>query len=84
MRTTITIPDSLAEQVDRLVTTGITKSRNQFIVEALEAKVREIKDIQLDAEFASMANDPDYQQETLSIEQEFALSDAEVLKLTEE
>lgn len=83
MRTTITIPDSLADQVDSLVTKGVTKSRNQFIVEALEEKVKELKNRQLDAEFASMATDTDYQQETLEIEQEFRFSDAEALKLTE-
>lgn len=83
MRTTITIPDSLANQVDQLVTTGETKSRNQFIIEALEDKVRQIRDIQLDAEFAEMATDTEYQQEALEIEQKFAIADYEALKITE-
>ncbi len=82
MRTTITIPDSLAEQVDLLVQAGTTKSRNQFIVEALEDKVKQMKDIQLDAEFAEMATDAEYQQEALEIEREFALSDYEALNIS--
>lgn len=79
MRTTITIPDSLATKVDQLVNTGDIKSRNQFILEALEDKVKQIRDIQIDTEFASMATDQDYQQEALEIEQEFAIADQEVL-----
>lgn len=78
MRTTITIPDTLASQVDSLIQSGNIKSRNQFIIEALEDKVKQIKNIQLDSEFAEMATDEDYQKETLEIEEEFTFADAEV------
>ena len=78
MRTTITIPDDLAKQVDSLIAEGNIKSRNQFIVEALTDKVKQIRDIQLDAEFAQMAIDKEYQQEAMEIEREFEFADAEV------
>lgn len=78
MRTTITIPDTLASQVDSLIQSGNIKSRNQFIVEALEDKIKQIKEIQLDSEFAQMATDEDYQKEALEIEEDFAFADAEV------
>ena len=83
MRTTITLPESLVKQVDRLISAGNIKSRNQFIIEALEEKVRQIKDLQLDEEFAGMATDAEYQQEALEIEREFEISDYEVAKITE-
>ena len=78
MRTTITIPDDLAKQVDSLIAEGNLKSRNQFIVEALADKVKQIRDIQLDTEFAQMATDKEYQQEAMEIEREFEFADAEV------
>ena len=78
MRTTITIPDDLAKQVDSLIAERNLKSRNQFIVEALADKVKQTRDIQLDAEFAQMATDKEYQQEAMEIEREFEFADAEV------
>jgi metal-responsive CopG/Arc/MetJ family transcriptional regulator len=81
MRTTITIPDSLVAQVDSLVAIGDIKTRNQFIVEALEAKVKQMQDIQIDAQFAQMANDFDYIEEALAIEDEFAHADREVFEI---
>jgi metal-responsive CopG/Arc/MetJ family transcriptional regulator len=81
MRTTITIPDSLVAQVDSLVAMGNIKTRNQFIVEALETKVKQMRDTQIDAQFAQMANDSDYITEALAIENEFADSDREAFKI---
>ncbi len=83
MRTTITISESLVQQVDKLISQGEIKTRNQFIVEALEDKVRQIRDLQLDEKFVGMADDMEYQQEALEIEQKFTSSDYEVIKITE-
>jgi hypothetical protein len=41
------------------------------------------KKIELDAAFAEMANDPDYQQESQQIEAEFAASQWDALQLSE-
>lgn len=78
MRTTITIPNDLAAKVDLLIAQESIASRNQFILEALELKVREIENLTIDLEFASMANDQEYQEETLQLEQEFIHTDAEI------
>ena len=83
MRTTITLPDSLVTQVDNLIPIGDIKSRNQFIVEALEEKVKQIRNQQIDAEFKLMEKDTDYIEETLAIEAEFASADAETFKIAE-
>ena len=53
-------------------------SRNQFILEALELKVREIENLGFDMEFALMASDPEYQEEALQLEQEFLPVDREM------
>ena len=78
MRTTITIPNDLVEKVDSLISQYDLSSRNQFIIEALELKVREIENREIDREFASMANDTQYQSETLQLEQEFVNAEREM------
>lgn len=78
MRTTITIPKDLVEKVDLLIKQHDLSSRNQFIVEALELKVREIQNHEIDREFASMASDTEYQSETLQLEEEFVHVDREM------
>ena len=82
MRTTISLPDNLVQEIDLLIERNI-KSRNQFIVEALQDKVKQLKDADIDAQFALMADDSDYIEETLNIESEFARADAEALKTTD-
>lgn len=83
MRTTISLPDNLVREIDLLIETGNTKSRNQLIIEALQDKVKQLKDADLDAQFALMADDADYIEETLNIESEFVDADAEALKIAE-
>ena len=83
MRTTISLPDNLVREIDRLIKIGNIKSRNQLIVEALRDKVKQLKDADIDAQFALMADDSDYVEETLNIESEFANADAEALRIAE-
>ena len=78
MRITITIPNDLVKKVDLLAEQEGIASRNQFILEALELKVREIENRGIDLEFASMANDAEYQAEALQLEQEFFDADREM------
>ncbi|WP_319421397.1 CopG family ribbon-helix-helix protein [Pleurocapsa sp. FMAR1] len=78
MRTTITIPDDLAQQIDKIINQLDIPSRNQFIIEALEAKLKELEDRKIDDEFALMAEDLEYRQEALDLEQEFIRADFEV------
>ncbi|MEL6581496.1 MAG: ribbon-helix-helix domain-containing protein [Cyanobacteria bacterium J06607_15] len=79
MRTTITIPNNLVEKVDMLIEQHDLPSRNQFIIEALELKVREMENREIDREFALMASDAEYQSETLQLEQEFVHTDREIV-----
>ncbi|MDJ0595487.1 MAG: ribbon-helix-helix domain-containing protein [Pleurocapsa sp. MO_226.B13] len=84
MRTTVTIPDELAIEVDSLVGKAGITTRNQVIVQALENWVAQKKEELIDEEFAMMAEDADYIAETLAIEAEFAQSDRMIAMLNDE
>lgn len=84
MRTTITIPDLLAIEVDALVGTDGINSRNQLIVMALQNFVELKGEDKIDAKFASMAEDSDYIAETLAIENEFSFSDSDIPSLSDD
>ncbi len=84
MRTTVTIPDELAIEVDSLVGKAGITTRNQLIVQALENWVAQKKEELIDEEFAMMAEDADYIAETLAIEAEFAQSDRMIAVLNDE
>lgn len=45
-------------------------SRNQLIVNSLEASLRDLKRREIDCAFAEMADDPDYCDEMIQIERE--------------
>jgi metal-responsive CopG/Arc/MetJ family transcriptional regulator len=82
-RTIFSIPKELLEETDRLVCSGKTKSRNEFIAEALASHLAAIEKAEIDAAFAEMAQDREYQREALQIEAEFATASWETLKLGE-
>lgn len=84
MRTTVNIPDSIAEEADTLISKCGIATRNQFIVEALENWIKLKKEELIDNEFAMMATDTSYQLETEAIESEFEESDREVIRLTDD
>jgi hypothetical protein len=58
-------------------------SFNEFVVEAIEEKVRKLTEAEIDAAFAQMADDPDYQSGSVELVQEFAQSDWDALKAGE-
>ena len=63
---------------------GATVSLNDFIVSAIKAYLKMLKRRQIDAAFASMAEDADYQKEASLLAEEFEHSDWEALRLEEE
>ena len=76
-RTTVALPADLLGAVDRLVRTGSVANRNQFITLAIETELRRRERAAIDAEFALMASDPDYQAEAAQILRDFDASDRE-------
>ena len=76
-RTTVALSADLLGAVDRLIRAGSVANRNQFITLAVETELRRRERVAIDAEFALMAADPDYQAETARIMHDFDASDRE-------
>jgi hypothetical protein len=83
IRTTLTLPIELLEATDRAVSEGKAKSRNEFVARAISNELAVQKRAEIDAAFAEMKNDSEYQAEVKIIDREFARSDWEALELSE-
>ena len=82
-RTTVALPADLLEAADRAVDRGLAKSRGELLGRALRRELAGQRRAEVDAAFAAMSDDPDYQSTALRTAAEFALSDWEALQLSE-
>ena len=76
-RTTVALPADLLGAVDQLIRAGSVANRNQFIALAVETELQRRERAVIDAEFALMASDPEYQAEAARIMSDFNVSDDE-------
>ena len=76
-RTTVSLPKTLLAGLDRLVQNGAAESRSQLIASAVEAELRRREREDINAEFAAMATDANYQAEVVQLMREFATTDRE-------
>jgi Arc/MetJ-type ribon-helix-helix transcriptional regulator len=83
VRTTLTLPSELLEDTDLAVSQGKARSRNEFVAQALRHELNTLKMAEIDAAFADMANDTEYQAEARQIEAEFAPASWEALAIGE-
>jgi metal-responsive CopG/Arc/MetJ family transcriptional regulator len=83
VRTTLSIPADLLEATDQLVRLGCVRSRNEFVAIALRHEIEAHKRAEIDTAFAGMADDTEYQAESLAIASEFALAEWEAFQLSE-
>jgi hypothetical protein len=85
VRTTVRLPKSIYDEARNLIEASVVPvdSLNDFLVTAIAAYVKLVKRKQIDAEFAGMAHDADYQKEALLIAEESAQSDWEALEIAE-
>jgi metal-responsive CopG/Arc/MetJ family transcriptional regulator len=83
IRTTVTLPADLLEAADQAVREGKARNRNELLATALRKELAEQRRAALDAAFAEMANDAEYQAETRTIGREFARADWEAWQLAE-
>lgn len=83
VRTTLALASELLEATDKAVSQGKAKSRNEFVAQALRHELAALRRAEIDAAFAEMANDAEYQSEALQIEAEFAKASWEALQLGE-
>ena len=88
--TTVRLPRPVYEQAKCVVDkekrggAGARISLNDLFVAAIKAYLRMYKRRQIDAAFAGMAEDTDYQKEAALLAEEFEYSDWEALRLEEE
>jgi metal-responsive CopG/Arc/MetJ family transcriptional regulator len=83
VRTTLTLPADLLAAVDQAVQAGKARSRNELVRVALERELATQQRAAIDAAFAEMAQDPDYQAEAKTMISEFAIADWEAWQQTE-
>ncbi len=79
----ISLPVSLLEATNKAVQQGKANSRDEFIMRAIRKELAALKRAEIDASFAKMANDAEYQAEALQIAEEFAISDWEAWQMGE-
>ena len=84
LRTTITLPQQLLNAVDQAVREGKAKSRNELLAAAVRHELNALQRAAIDAAFAEMANDLDYQEEAQSITDDFARADWAAFRQAEE
>lgn len=75
--TTVRLPRHVYERAKTIVIRSQASSFNEFVVQAIEEKVRRLTESEIDAAFAQMAHDADYQRTSIALANEFAKSDWE-------
>ena len=83
LRRTVYLPKDLAATAKELVRQGKAKNLSDLMVMALRRMIDQIKREAIDAEFARMGEDLDYQQDALAICREFEASDREAFQRAE-
>ena len=83
-RTTLALPTELLTQVDSLVREGRVRSRNSFVAAALQRELAAVEATAIDAAFAGMAEDADYQADAQTLTDEFAAADWEAWRAAED
>ena len=78
--TTVRLPRHVYERAKTVVVRSRASSFNDFVVQAIEEKVRRLTEAEIDAAFAQMANDADYQRTSIALAREFEKSDWEAFQ----
>jgi Arc/MetJ-type ribon-helix-helix transcriptional regulator len=84
VRTTVALPADLIAAVDRAVREGRARSRSELLTTALQHELAALDRRAVDAAFAPLADDLDYQNEAMTLSTEFAAADWEALQLGED
>lgn len=83
VRTTVALPADLLEAVDQFVREGKARNRNELLAAALRHELSAMRRAAIDADFAGMAHDAEYQADVRQLNREFAQADWEAWKLAE-
>ena len=77
VRTTIALPATLMDAIDRAIEDGEARSRNELFARAMRLELDCIEDERIAAGFREMAADPEYLREAAQIMAEFESADRE-------
>jgi hypothetical protein len=80
--TTVRIPRPVYERAKTVVERH-DESLNEFVVDAVVAKLHTLEEAEIDAAFAEMANDQEYQREAVALTREFEASDRGALEVAD-
>ena len=78
--TTVRLPRQVYERAKTVVMRSQASSFNEFVVQAIEEKVRRLTEAEIDAAFGQMAHDVDFQSSSIALASEFERSDWEAFK----
>lgn len=82
--TTVRLPRRVYDQTKIAIQRAeAASSFNDFVVRAIEEKLHKLTNSEIDAAFAGMASDPDYQRDSVALAEDFARSDGEAWRATE-
>jgi hypothetical protein len=85
IRTTVSLPQPVYEEARSVVDSNASSAEtmNGFFVNAIVSYLKLIRRKQIDAQFAAMSEDSDYQKDAKLISEEFSQSDWEAFDLAE-
>jgi len=85
VRATVRLPRRLYNEAREFVDRDLVSAENvnDFFVAAICAYVKMLQRKQIDADFAKMAEDVDYQKEAKLLDEEFSASDWEAFEISE-
>lgn len=81
LRTTVDIPDNLLVEIDKALKRGIAKSRNAFMIQAIQSYLKQLSRQWIDEQFEKMQYDKRYQKLNLQLSEEFAKADWEAWQI---
>ena len=84
VRTTVSLPGELLEDVDRAVREGWARSRNELLGVALRREISAMERARIDEAFGPMAEDPAYGEEAETVAEEFDAASWEALRSVED
>ena len=73
--TTVRLPRLVYERAKKVLRRAQVSSFNEFVVQAIEEKMKRLSEAEIDAAFAQMAHDPVYQRDATALTREFEHSD---------
>ena len=84
VRTTITLPAELVDEVDRIVREGRARSRNELFLTALRHELAARERAEIDAQFAALAGDEELIAEGVAMAEEAMAAGWEALLISEQ